>query len=152
MENRKEVHKQDFTRAGGHSKKIAMPCTEAEILYLQTIFTTPGLHSLTVSNIQDGRQMIMEQLKILQWHQEVGFLTADQTAQYLPAQNLVTLLDQPIDQEGVEAFFIEHFYYDFLWIECTHGLLNMHWIYSFETELFKYRLDTMIPIVLLTYH
>ncbi|MFT6765392.1 MAG: hypothetical protein ACJAZS_000269 [Alteromonas naphthalenivorans] len=136
---------------GGLSKRITAPYTEAEILYLQTIFTTPGVHTLAVPNIRAGRTMIMEQLKVLQWHQEIGFLTADQSARCLSAQNILKLIDQPIDQENIETFFIEHFYYDFLWIETTHGLLNMPWIYSFEQQLFSYRLDTMIPIVILTY-
>jgi hypothetical protein len=146
-----QEYKHTIIGTGGHSKRISAPCTEADILYLQTIFTTPGMHSLTVPNIQTGRKMIMEQLKVLQWHQEIGFLTADQSAQCLPAQNLLKLLGQPIDQENIETFFIEHFYYDFLWIETTEGLLNMPWVYAFEEQLFNYHLQTMIPIIVLTY-
>lgn len=151
--NNKVLHEyeQAIIGTGGASKRISTPYTEADILYLQNIFTTPGIHTLTVPNIQIGRQMIMEQLEALQWHQEIGFLTADQSARYLPAQNIITMLDQPMDQESIETFFIEHFYYDFLWIEATTGLVNMPWIYIFEQQLFNYHLDSMIPIIILTY-
>lgn len=145
-------HEQNIIGAGGHSKRISALCTESDIIYLQTIFTTPGIHTLSVPNIKSGRKMIREQLEALQWHQEIGFLTADQSALCLPAQNILTMLDQPIDQEGIETFFIEHFYYDFLWIEATPGLVNMPWIYAFEQQLFNYHLNTMIPIIILTYH
>lgn len=146
-----QEYEQTIIGTGGDSRKISTPCSEADILYLQTIFTTPGIHTLTVPNVKEGRHVIMEQLKALQWHQEVGFLTADQSGLCLPAQNILALLDQPINQEGIETFFIEHFYYDFLWIEATSGLVNMSWIYSFEQQLFNYHLDTMIPIIILTY-
>ena len=145
-------YKQTIIGTGGNSRRISTPCTEADILYLQTIFTNPGIHTLTISNIQAGRRMIMEQLEALQWYQEIGFLTADQSAQCLPAQNIVTKLNQPIDQEGVETFFIDRFYYDFLWIEATEGLVNMPWVLLFERQLYNYHLNTMIPIIILTYH
>lgn len=152
--NNRALHEYEQTiiGTGGNSKRISAPCTEADILYLQTIFTTPGVHTLTMPTVQSGRKIIMEQLEALQWHQEIGFLTADQSALCLPAQNILTMLNQPIDQEGIETFFIEHFYYDFLWIETTPGLVNMSWIYSFEQQLFNYHLNTMIPIIILTYH
>lgn len=146
------LHEYEQTIIGtGGARRISAPCTEADILYLQTIFTTPGIHTLKMPSVQNGRKIIMEQLKALQWHQEIGFLTADQSALCLPAQNILTMLDQPIDQEGIETFFIECFYYDFLWIETTSGLVNMPWIYAFEQQLFSYHLNTMIPIVILTY-
>lgn len=139
--------------AGGNSKRIlSSACTESDILYLQNIFTTPGVHMVTVPNILAGRKIIMEQLEALQWHQEIGFLTADQSACCVPAQNILSMLEQPIDQEGVETFFIERFYFDFLWIETTSGLVNMPWIYSFEKQLINYHLDSMIPIIILTYN
>ncbi len=151
--NNRVIHEYEQTIIGaeGDSRRILTPYTEADILYLQTIFITPGVHTLTVPNLKSGRQLILEQLEALQWHQEIGFLTADQSALCLPAQNILPILDQPINQEGVETFFIEHFYYDFLWIEATPGLVKMPWIYSFEQQLFNYHLDTMIPIVILTY-
>lgn len=137
--------------AGGLSKKITTPCSESEILYLQTIFTMPGFHGLTVSNIQVGRELIMQQLSALQWHQNIGYVTSDQKSVCTGAHNLVSLINQPIDQDALESFFIDRFYCDFVWIEATQDLLRMNWIYTFEEQLIKYRLDQMIPIIVMSY-
>ena len=153
MENNNEYYNNEQTviGAGGLSKKIVTPCSETEILYLQNIFTTPGFHALTVSSVAVGRELITQQLGALQWHQDIGYLTADQIAICAGAQNLGSLIDQPIDQESLETFFIQRFYCDFLWIEATDSLLAMSWIYAFEKQLLNYHVDKMIPIVILTY-
>jgi hypothetical protein len=155
MENRNEYLSNEqkvVIGAGGLSKKITTPCSEKEILYLQNIFTTPGFHALTVPSVAVGRELITQQLGALQWHQDIGYLTADQTAVCAGAQNLGSLIDQPIDQESLETFFIQRFYCDFLWIEATDSLLAMPWIYAFEKQLINYHVEKMIPIVILTYH
>lgn len=154
METRNELYsneKRTIIGAGGLSKKITTPCSELDILYLQNIFTTPGFHALTVPSIAIGRELIIQQLGALQWHQDIGYLTANRTAVCTGAQNLGLLIDQPIDQEVLETFFIQRFYSDFLWIEATDSLLAMPWIYAFEKQLLNYHVDQMIPIIILTY-
>ena len=103
-------------------------------------------------SVTTGRQLITEQLGHLKWHQDIGYISADRTSSFCAdAQNLVGLMDQPIDQETLESFFIQQFYCDFLWIEATPDLLSMPWIYAFKEQILNYRLDSMIPIIILGY-
>ena len=52
-------------------------------------------------------------------------------------------------QEKLEEFFIDSFYYDLIWIEHTTQLFSMPWIETFEQQLLAYKLDTMIPIIII---
>lgn len=134
----------------GESKRITAPYSESDILYLQNIFTSPGFHQFTVSSVLVGRELILQQLRALKWHQDVGYISTINTAS-IEAESIVDLIGQPIDQDSVESFFIDQFYYDFLWIEGTRDLMAMPWIYIFEQQILHYRIDQMIPIITVNY-
>lgn len=134
----------------GGVKKITAPYSESDILYLQNIFTSPGFHQFTVSSVLIGRELILQQLKALKWHQDIGYISTMNTT-ITEAENIVNLIGQPIDQDSIESFFIDRFYYDFLWIEGTQDLMAMPWIYIFEQQILHYRIDQMIPIITINY-
>ncbi len=133
------------------------PFSDGEILDLQEKFLTNGFQYLKVQNVIKGRSLIYSFLNSLSMYQEVGCLT---------------LLGQPILKEGVvdiyydlsaggylssfkphylEEFFIEQFYFDFIWIEGTRQLLTSHWFEDVKRKMIDMAIDQHIPMVVCVY-
>lgn len=146
--------KQKVFEKNGLCSRNPLPKTLSEetILHLQAMFITPGFHALYVQDIATGRAIIKSQLEALNWYHSVGCLVthADYTFSY--AHNIIhDLKHSIIDTQIIESFFLDVFYYDFLWIELTTELEAMTWIKDFETQLLTYRLDETIPIIVVYY-
>ncbi len=133
------------------SKNIRTPFEESDILYLQNAFTTPGVHAIKVENVQTGRKLVAQLLNSLKWYQDVAYLASSESVPYTGATNIFAYIAQPMTAENIAQFFIEDFYYDFLWIEATPTLLKEPWISSFEQQLVNYHIDHMIPIIVISY-
>ena len=134
------------------SKNIKTPFNEHDILYLQNAFTTPGVHAIKVKDVKIGRQLVTQLLNSLKWYQDVAYLASSESVPYKGATNIFAHITQPITTESVAQFFIEDFYYDFLWIEATPQLVKESWISSFEQQLVSYHIDHMIPIIIISYN
>lgn len=139
-------------KAQNISKTISTPFNEHDILYLQNAFTTPGVHAIKVANLLTGRKLVKQLLNSLKWYQDVAYLASSEAVPNKEASNIISRLEQPITPEAVAQFFIEDFYYDFLWIEATSELLKEPWIASFETQLVNFHIDHMIPIIVISYN
>lgn len=133
------------------SKFIKTPFEEKDILYLQNAFTTPGVHAITVTSIETGRKLIDQLLDSLKWYQDVGYLASSDSAPCKGKSNVLHSITQPITPEAVAQFFIDDFYYDFLWIEATNSLLQEPWIAAFEQQLIMFHIDHMIPVIIVSY-
>lgn len=131
---------------------LQTPLSEHSLLYVQNLFTTPGFHSLYVKNVQMGRTIIESQLQALQWYHSVGCLGTHANQIFSYAHNIIHEFEhQIINKELIESFFLEKFYYDFLWIEFTKELTAITWIRDFKEQLSLYRLDNTIPIISVYY-
>jgi hypothetical protein len=140
-----------FVGARNGSKNIKTPFGENDILYLQNAFTTPGVHAIKVQDVKTGRKLVTQLLNSLKWYQDVAYLASSESVPYKRAKNIFAHITQPITVEGMAQFFIENFYYDFLWIEATQELLKEPWLSSFEQQLVNYHIDHMIPIIVISY-
>ncbi len=139
-----------YKGSGGLGRHIQIPCTEHEILYLENICMQPGIHHITVSSLASGRQMVAQILQALGWHQDIGYLGLnDDLDKKIHLTHIAKILEWPLDQEQLEHFFIHSFYYDFLWIEGSKELYSMPWVHAFEQQLLAYKIDTIIPILIL---
>ncbi len=136
--------------SGGLGRYIQIPCTENEILYLEKICMQPGIHNITVSSLASGRHVIAQILQALAWHQDIGYLAINEEIdKKIDVTNITKIFKWPIDQEQLEYFFIHYFYYDFLLIEVSKELYSMPWINVFEQQLLAYKIDEIIPIVII---
>ncbi len=135
--------------SGGLGRYIQIPCSESDILYLEQVCMMPGIHHITAPSLASGREMIMQVLRALAWHQDVGYITLDAQSSHDIGTNITQSFQWPLDQETLESFFINSFYYDFLLIESSPELFAMPWIEAFEAQLMAYKIDAMIPIIVI---
>lgn len=136
--------------SGGTGRYIAIPCSETDIIDLEKMCMNPGVHHIQVQSITSGRQLIINVLSALAWHQDIGYITVEENAELQKlGTNIIKIFDYSLDQEALESFFINAFYFDFLLLENSTQLQAMPWIDIFEQQLIMYKIDQMIPIIVL---
>ena len=134
------------------SRIITSPFSEKDILFLQSAFTVPGVHTITVSSVEQGRELMHQLLTSLDWYQDVAYLASSDALPYKDATQVLTKIEQPITHESIAQFFIDEFYYDFLWIELNDSLLHEPWLHSFENQLSNFHIADMIPVIIVSYN
>lgn len=158
MEFRKiEIANQEIKNFGAFSlaKKIKKPLQEEDILYLQDKFMIPGIHHMKVDSVISGRFIINSVLNSLNYYKNIACLSSF----HLPIQEPVIDIYQELAQQNciqdpdtnLTDFFIEQFYYDFLWIEASHHLISSKWYSLFEQQIMNLHLNKLIPIVFVSY-
>lgn len=133
------------------SRNISTPLSENDLIFLQNAFTTPGLHAIRVKDIQTGRSLIKQLLDALRWYHDVGYLALNDNLPCLYATNIMNHFSYPINSTELSRFFIEDFFYDFLWIEINQELLNQVWLPLFEQRIAHLHNDQIIPVIVVSY-
>ena len=135
------------------SRKIVDPFSEQDILELQDEFLTNGFHYLTVSNIQTGRKIINTFLSSLNYYQEVGCLTIADQALVENVSNICKLLENSdyLQNMNFEEFFLEQWYYDFVWIEAIEQLWYLPWFKKLYQQIVNGTIEDSLPIFILSY-
>jgi len=138
-----------------NSKQIQDPLSEHDIFDLQDKFLTPGFHYVKASDIKFGRTIINKFLSLLYCYNEIAVLTAAD----LPLANHITDIHYTLLKEGylsssffeLEDFFIEQFYYDFMWIEVSQELIQTKWFSDFFEKMIHFTLIQNIPVLIFSY-
>ncbi len=138
-----------------HAIKIQDPLSEAEILTLQDRFLSNGFQHIKVKDITTGRLLIQAFLNSLGiYHNTACVTTVDVSLQETVTNVYHELMIgghlDPLEPRFLDEFFIEEFYFDFLWIEMTNALINSSWYKYFEKKLLDYKLDQHIPMIVLS--
>lgn len=134
----------------GGGRFIDIPCSENDILYLEKICMEPGFHHIHVHNLAHGRYLIAQILHALSWHQDIGYLSLKENVELQQlGTNILKQLNFDLTQENLASFFIESFYFDFLLIENSSQLASLSWVETFDQLLIDYKIDHMIPVVIL---
>lgn len=142
------------THVYGTKKRVVVPLAEEDILELQDFFLTNGIHDIVVDTVETGRKLMHTLLSSLNCYHSMAVLTLEPLAGKLPACDIYQELLQDnffTDIHAIDRFFIEHFYFDFMWIERSEDLANAHWIPYFEQQLMEYKLEFHLPIVYIHY-
>ena len=134
--------------SGGFRRTINIPCTENDILHLETICMVPGIHTIKVPSFTSGRELIKKILKALSWHQNIASLSLQDHSEYI-GQDITNTFQAYDNEEQKETFFVQSFNYDCLFIEKTVGLSNKKWFKEFESYLLGYKFDLHIPIIII---
>jgi len=150
------VHPVDLIK---NIKKITLPYSEHDIMEIQDAFLTNGYHAIQVENVVQGRLLLNTFLRALNCYRDLAVLTLVDT---IPAHNDLHVYDiykelvcdgyLPLfNDEQIDTFFLDSFYFDFMWIEATQELLAADWFTEFEQKLIDLKIDQHIPIIFVSY-
>lgn len=144
------------TRNINFSKTIEYPFVENEILYLHEIFLTNGIHSFNVKTIDLGRKIIYSILNSLQFYQNIACLTLSEISLNNDITNIYGILNDSNflndPNKDLVSFFLDEFYYDFIWIEENNKLKKSEWYKLFNQYLIDLNFNRSIPIILISYN
>lgn len=135
---------------------IKMPFSETDIIDLQELFLTNGLHYISVCDVKTGRSIINMFLQSLNYYHDIACLTMvdepfEQHVFDLYQEMTLRFCLEPSSQYDIEDFLIEYFYCDFMWVEATQGLIEAPWFSTVEQIIASFKLDKHIPIFILSY-
>lgn len=134
----------------GNLRIIKEPFSENDVLYLQDLFLTPGMHQITVDNFSKIRTMISKVLKSLQYHQKaacLSFVDLSLDSEICDITRVLIVDDYLVSKDRLMLFFLDEFYFDFLWIEETPDLLASAWYEQFQRYLSEFNFNRSIPII-----
>jgi hypothetical protein len=132
--------------------------SEHEILSLQELFLTNGVHRVVSYDLFTGRTLIEIFLQAMEPHyHEKACLTSHTPMLDASVTDLYTLLQLYVGSskddltEYLEEFFTEQFYLDFIWIEETTYLRSLPWYPLFLETMLALKLDHQLPIIIFSY-
>lgn len=147
---------QDFVNHIHEISLIKQPLSDKDILEIQEKFLCNGFQYLKGQNIGQGRKIVYTFLHSLATYHDIACLTLDSH----PLQQGITDIYAELcgggylnsfDPYYFEEYLIEHFYFDFLWIEATRKLLMSPWFEQIKEQMLKAALDEHIPILVFVY-
>ncbi|MCX5923178.1 MAG: hypothetical protein NTU89_01280 [Candidatus Dependentiae bacterium] len=160
MENLKQLRplveiKKVILRDEKLAKNFNPPFCDFQIIELQNIFMTPRIHKITVKNITSGRSLINTFLNSLNYYHNVGCLTAIPICLDLQTVDMYQLIQEytqsfEIDR-AIEDFFVEHSYFDFVWIEMTKDLLDQFSLQDIKRMCEILTVNESIPVIMIHY-
>ena len=132
--------------------------SEKDILDLQDLFLTNGVHRVTSYDLFTGRTLIDVFLQAMapHYHDKAclslhsGTLDSTVFDLYLLLQ-LFVQNPQEDPTEYLEEFFTEQLYVDFIWIEETADLRAQSWYSVLLESIALLKLDHHIPIIIFSY-
>jgi uncharacterized protein YjhX (UPF0386 family) len=136
-----------------NTKIIKKDLTQQDIIDLNDTLLTRGVHELTIHSFAEGRVILKKFLDSLNCYSAIACLTADNFLLSDVADNLYNKMQEKqvllYPEEKMHEFMLDHFYYDFLWIELTTALSQQTWFSFFVDALISFNFPTIMPIVVL---
>lgn len=137
-------------------RRINVFLTEDDIIFLQDVFLTNGLHHIKVPSVVSGREIIYKLLQSMHYYHYVTCLTGNVD---VPLKRTVSNLFQNISQccgqdcgyDEVENYFLEQCYTDFMWVELSEPLLNNAMVIHALQAMHKLDLAHHIPVISISY-
>lgn len=123
------------------NKKLTI--SEQQILELQDLFLTKGIHTIEVPSIRQGRYLIYSFLDALRCFNSVACITMSKVSLKKNIFNMHEYLHWDNDN-----FFSHELDFDFIWIEILKD--NKHDIMSYQHIIEHLCMDRQIPIIQLT--
>lgn len=141
------------TVASTSSRYLLRGFSEQDIIALQDVFMTNGMHDVTVTDIAQGRAMISTFVKALNYHQTIACLSMTRASLDPEIFDIYKILQAggPITSQKLFDFFLEEFTFDLLVIENSKEVMRAPWFIDFQQQMIEFRFETMIPIICLSY-
>ncbi len=128
---------------------------EKDILMLQELFWQAGEHYLKVASAEEGRLLVLTFLSSLYHYKKIACLTLIPGELPLKAEHLSKKLKKESFKDATifdsEDFLLNHFDFDFVWIEVTKEIKKADWFIHFEQKVFDYKLAQNCPIIFMEY-
>ncbi len=134
-------------------KTVQAPFTDQDLIELQEKFLTNGFQYLKTPSIDEGRSIIEMFLSTISIHHTIAYFSLE-THKVGYATNIYSILKEGYlnSYDGdLEEYFIEHFYFDFMWIEGTKDVLQAPWFETFKNAITCTGIDNHIPILVCVY-
>lgn len=127
-----------------------------DILFLQDIFLTNGLHHIGVSDLVSGRMIVSRLLRSMNYHHELACLTNSWDPPLKKTvldiyNSLVDYCGQDASYDEIEEFFLEQYCADFMWVEISKDLLHIPMAGYALQAVYKLEIAHHIPIVAVSY-
>lgn len=130
-------------------KKIYLPFSENDAIYLQKIFVTPGFHHIKFEDEKAVNFFINKILKSLKCHHDIAYLGKGNTLFDVQVVNIYKELNGKANLDLTD-FFLDDFYFDLLLIEYSKSLESEGWLCKFEQQLLDFNFNKLIPIIVFT--
>ncbi len=132
------------------SKLVSKTFSEDEIIELQNQFLTNGFHEIVVDSVSVGRAFMYTFLHTLNCFKKIACIT-DFPLTLHQAENIYKKLKHVpfTNQEAWQTFFVEDFYYDFIWLESTNSLNP--WLKQFKDMLKAHSIEQRLCVMELLY-
>ena len=124
--------------------------SEQQILDLQELFLTKGIHYINVPTLQEGRELIYSFLDALRCFDSIGCVTKygrSLPKHYFDIYRHLHKNDFKSALDHLELFFTQDFNFDFVWIELT---THEQWHLKFIQKMEELNIDQHISIIALT--
>ena len=137
----------ELTGSGGTPRYIQIPCEERDILYLERVCMTPGLHTIAVASLDVGHDLVCNILQALNWHRDIALISTQQKGINIFGTNILDQIKSSTDQESMELFLLTLFNYDFLLIESTPELEALASFQNFQKLLIEHAIIKTLPVI-----
>jgi hypothetical protein len=127
-----------------------------DILYLQEMFLTKGLHHIMVPDIFAGRTLVHSFLQSMHYFHEVSCLTNDIEQSLVPEEynlleNLTDFCGQEVTLDTIEEYFLEHYCADFMWIELSEALMSNPLVAQIAYIMHTLDIAHRMPVIAVSY-
>jgi len=149
----KQVH--NFRDDHKSSKLFTLPFSEHDVLHLQEMFVSPGLHLVKASDVIEGRKMIQTILGSLNYYHNIGCVT-DVAELPVTVCNIINhiKLHKPYSDNlllELEDFFTVHACFDFIWIELTQDMQKQYSLKDIQNIFNMYHVEERLPVLIMMY-
>jgi hypothetical protein len=153
-----DKHEQNFCDNDHHHKDLklfTLPFSEYDVLVLQEIFVTLGVHTIKTKNVIDGRQIIQTILKSLNYYHNVGSVTQIEGLPVFTC-DIMKHIGLQFSQRNnllidLEEFFAVHPCFDFIWIEFTQEIKSQCSIEDIKNLFDIYHVNERMPVLIVMY-
>lgn len=136
-------------------KTFNVNLSEQDVLNLQEIFLTFGIHCIKTDNVKSGRKIINTILGSLKYYQNIGAVTDLAGLDIHVADILVDIKMQGLYSGDVivdlENFFMIHACFDFIWVEFSGSLLERD-IINLKNVFNMYYVQERMPVIFMMYN
>lgn len=138
------------------ARHVRAPFSDGDILELQDLFLSNGVHYIKVDDVRSGRALINLFLRSLNYYHNVACLSTsseplDSSVIDLYAELMVGgYLDEGATRQ-LEEFFLDRFDHDFMWMEASRSVVESDWMAEVFRQMKNFKLEQLLPILIVSY-
>lgn len=138
------------------NKLFTPPFSECDVLQLQELFVTCGIHTIKVRNVDDGRFIIQTILDSLNYYHNIGCIT-NKSGLATTVYDIINTIEfnknsgNNNQATDLESFFSIYSCFDFIWVELTKSVQSMYSSEDIKKIFTMYHAQERMPVLIITY-